>query len=315
MKMPIYDRAEVGRAAKEYGFVRDTFEKVLRLTEILRFINADDFLNSHLALKGGTAINLTIFNLPRLSVDIDFDYTPNHPLEIMLETRQKITGQLRVYLESEGYTISPASRYSHSLDSLYCRYQNLGGNRDIIKIEINYSLRAHVFDPVRREILHPVFNNGASLRTLDPMEIFAAKGNALLTRAAARDLYDWCRMSEAKMFLGNEDLFRKCFIFYASISAETGNFDFDTAAIDDLTFQKIRRDLFPVLGQKSHFDLEEKKKTAKETISRLIQPTDSEREYLARFAAKKYKPDLLFEDAAILERIKDHPMALWKCRG
>ena len=105
--MPIYDRAEMGRAAKEYGFVRDTFEKVLRLTEILRFINADDFLNSHLALKGGTAINLTIFNLPRLSVDIDFDYTPNHPLEIMLEERQKITGQLRIYLESEGYSISP----------------------------------------------------------------------------------------------------------------------------------------------------------------------------------------------------------------
>ena len=313
--MPIYDRAQVGRAAKEYGFVRDTFEKVLRLTEILRFINADDFLNSHLVLKGGTAINLTIFDLPRLSVDIDFDYTPNHPLEIMLEERQKITGQLRVYLESEGYTISPASRHSHSLDSLYCRYQNLGGNRDIIKIEINYSLRAHIFNPVHREILHPVFNNGAGFRTLDPMEIFAAKGNALLTRAAARDLYDWCRMSEAKMFLGNEDLFRKCFIFYASISAETINTDFDTTAIDDLTFQKIRRDLFPVLRQKSRFELEEKKKTAKEAISRLIQPTDSEREYLARFAAKKYKPDLLFEDAAILERIKDHPMALWKCRG
>ena len=91
--------------------------------------------------------------------------------------------------------------------------------------------------------------------------------------------------------------------------------DFDTAAIDGLTFQKIRRDLFPVLGQKSRFDLEEKKKTAKEAISSLIQPTDSECEYLTRFAAKEYRPELLFEDAAILERIKDHPMALWKCRG
>lgn len=28
-------------------------------------------------LKGGTAINFTVFNLPRLSVDIDMDYTPN----------------------------------------------------------------------------------------------------------------------------------------------------------------------------------------------------------------------------------------------
>ena len=312
--MPIYDRAEVSRTAKEYGFVRDTFEKVLRLSEILSFINADDFLNSHLALKGGTAINFTIFDLPRLSVDIDFDYTPNQPLEIMLETRQKITRQLRTYLKSEGYTISPASRYSHSLDSLYCQYLNLGGNQDIIKIEINYSLRAHVFDPVCREILPTVFNNSAGLRTLDPMEIFAAKGNALLTRAAARDFYDWCRMSEAGMFSDNEDLFRKCFIFYASISAETIHIDYDTAAIDDLTFRKIRRDLFPVLGQKNCFDLKEKKMIAKESISRLIRPTDSEREYLERFADKEYRPDLMFEDASILARIKDHPMALWKCR-
>lgn len=33
-----------------------------------------------LALKGGTAINLTIFNLPRLSVDIDLDFSENLPL-------------------------------------------------------------------------------------------------------------------------------------------------------------------------------------------------------------------------------------------
>lgn len=30
-----------------------------------------------MALKGGTAINLTAVNLPRLSVDIDLDYTIN----------------------------------------------------------------------------------------------------------------------------------------------------------------------------------------------------------------------------------------------
>ncbi len=25
-------------------------------------------------MKGGTALNLTVFNLPRLSVDVDFDF-------------------------------------------------------------------------------------------------------------------------------------------------------------------------------------------------------------------------------------------------
>ena len=50
--MPIYDKAEIGRAAQRYGFVRDTFEKVLRLKEILRYLNEEDYLREHLLLKG-----------------------------------------------------------------------------------------------------------------------------------------------------------------------------------------------------------------------------------------------------------------------
>ena len=75
--MTVYNKAAVGRAAKEKGFPRDTFEKVLRLKEVLAFINSYDFLRKHLVLKGGTAINMTVFALPRLSVDIDMDYMPN----------------------------------------------------------------------------------------------------------------------------------------------------------------------------------------------------------------------------------------------
>ena len=41
-------------------------------------------------------------------------------------------------------------------------------------------------------------------------EIFVAKGNALITRAAARDLYDWCNMLSEGLFEEQRDLFRKC---------------------------------------------------------------------------------------------------------
>ena len=150
--MPQYNRAELGRMATESGFVRDTFEKVLRLKEILKFLNEDEFLREHLLLKGGTAINLTVFNLPRLSVDIDMDYTPNDTREDMLECRTKITNVIKEYIESEGYLLSDASRFSHSLDAFHYNYQNAGGNRDMIKIEINYSLRAHIFEPVYKRI-------------------------------------------------------------------------------------------------------------------------------------------------------------------
>ena len=59
------------------NFIKDNLEKVLRLNEILIFLNSDGELKGKLALKGGTAINLTAVNLPRLSVDIDLDYTIN----------------------------------------------------------------------------------------------------------------------------------------------------------------------------------------------------------------------------------------------
>ena len=68
-------KAELAVKAKELNFVRDTVEKVLRLADILDYLNTNLLTKDTLALKGGTAINLTVFNLLRLSVDLDFDYS------------------------------------------------------------------------------------------------------------------------------------------------------------------------------------------------------------------------------------------------
>lgn len=84
--MPTYNKIELGRVAQEYGFVRDTFEKVLRLNEILK-------------------------------------------------SREKITTLIKRYMEAEGYQLSSASRFMHSLDAFYYQYTNVGGNRDMICFE------------------------------------------------------------------------------------------------------------------------------------------------------------------------------------
>lgn len=310
----MYNKVEIGRAAKQHGFVRDTFEKVLRLKEILCYLNEEKYLREHLLLKGGTAINLTVFNLPRLSVDIDMDYTPNDTKEDMLKAREKITTLIKDYMKVEGYQLSKGSRFTHSLDAFYYQYQNAGGNRDMIKIELNYSLRAHILEPVHRRILSDAFDDGMTIRMVAPMEIFAAKGNALISRAAARDLYDWGNMIAENLFEDERDMFRKCFVFYATISADTVNSNFDTSAIDSLNFDKIRRDLFPVLSKKDNFMLDERKRQAKDYIAEMLQLTESEQEYMDRFIAKEYVPEFPFDDKEIVERIKNHPMAIWKCQ-
>lgn len=315
--MPQYSKAEVGRLAQEYGFVRDTLEKVLRLTEILKYFNEHPLLSEHLLLKGGTAINLTVFNLPRLSVDIDMDYIPNDTREDMLAVREKIKDVIQDYMTREGYQLLSSSKFRHSLDGFHFRYVNTGGNLDMIKIELNYSLRAHVFEPEYKTILPQSLDNGIKVRMVNPMEIFAGKGNALISRAAARDLYDWGNMIQHGLFEKDKDLFRKCFVFYTTISADGDqiNRTFDTSAINSLTFTKIKRDLFPVLAKKDNFMLEERKEQAKNYIADLMKLTDSENEYMDRFLMKEYRPELLFEDDRVVDRIIHHPMALWKCRN
>ena len=290
--MPQYNKADIGRAATQYGFIRDTFEKVLRLKEILEYFNTQEYLAKHLILKGGTAINLTIFDLPRLSIDIDMDYVPNDSRDDMLIARDKIAEIINRYMEKEGYSLSQTSRFSHSLDAFHFNYINSGGNKDMIKIELNYSLRAHILEPVYRDILNDVFKSNIKIRTVAPLEIFSAKGNALISRAAARDLYDWGNLIDQNMFADEKDLFRKCFVFYTTITADNvhGDYDFDLSAIDTLDFTKIRRDLFPVMSNKNNFKLEERKIQAKQYIKDLLRLTEMENEYIERFAAKEYHP-------------------------
>ena len=312
--MPQYNRRELDAKSREYGFNRDTFEKVLRLRTILEFLDTQEYMRKHLLLKGGTAINLTVFNLPRLSVDIDLDFVPNLTREETMDERERLTDILKGYMSEQSYTLSGASRFSHSLDAFHYNYVNAAGNKDMIKIEINYSLRTHVLPSEDRVFVTDAFGESIKVRTVAAMEIFAAKTNALISRAAARDLYDFCNMADMKLFSGEEDMFRKCIIFYATISAKEVNKKSDTSAIDSLVFSKIKSDLLPVLAVRNKFDLEGKKQQAKEYIASLMKPTEAEMDYMESFIAKEYKPELLFEDAEIIERLRNHPMALWKCK-
>ncbi len=308
-----FDKNYLGQKSKELGFVRDTLEKVYRLAEILKYINSDKLLEKRLVLKGGTAINLTVFNLPRLSVDIDLDYDRDCSSEEMLEERQEITKRICSYMQENEYTLAPKSRLRHSLDSYVFNFQNAGGNLDNIKVEINYSLRAHIFEPVGRAIITNALESNYKIRTLLPMELFAAKINALISRAAARDLYDMNNMIEFGLFDDADfDLFRKCVVFYAAISAETINKAFDTSEIDSITFSKIRTDLFPVIRERGDFKLDEKKKVTKIYIEELMKLTPEEKEFLDRFEKNEYRLELLFEEKEIIKRLENHPMALWK---
>lgn len=216
---------------------------------------------------------------------------------------------------SQGYTKNPKTKNPHSLDSWVYDYMSAGGNKDNIKIEINYSLRAHVLSAEERPIITEHFSSEYKVKSLAPIEIYVSKLNALLSRAATRDLYDARNMIRFGIFdESQEKLLKKCVIFYAAISAKDISKTFDTKAIDSITKRKIKTDLIPVIKRKDDFDLEPAKKIVKEYISDLMVLTKDEKEFLDRFKSGEYIPELLFEDKEILDMIIEHPMVLWKTR-
>lgn len=93
-------------------------ERVLRLIDVLEFINTNTFLKNKLALKGGTAINLTFYDYLRLSVDIDLDYVGSVDREQMIIERGIIETKILNYMqESKMQYRSDKTKKTHALDS------------------------------------------------------------------------------------------------------------------------------------------------------------------------------------------------------
>ena len=309
------DRLTLGRMAKELGFVRDTLEKVCRLVDVLRFMESDELLSEAIALKGGTAINLTIFDLPRLSVDIDLDYCRSIDREKMLADRDIITDKISKYMNANGYTLSPKSKNYHALDSFVYEYVNCGGVKDNIKIEINYMLRCHVLPVTRREVKLPWNEEKLTVLSIAPLEIFASKTVALLTRTAPRDLYDMYNMIKYGLFDESEEaMLRKCAVFYSAIGAECPRKRFEIDNVGNVSKQQIKRVLDPVLRKGERFDLEMAQKEVCKYLASVLMPTKEEEMFWKAFGEGKYCPELIFGATSECANIEKHPMALWKCR-
>lgn len=309
-----FDRMTLGKKARELGFVRDTFEKVCRLADVLDFIQKDVLLSNALALKGGTAINLTIFNLPRLYVDIDMDFSENVPREEMLAIRKQITERISKYMAAAGYHLSQKSKTYHALDSFVYEYQNAGGMKDNLKIEINYMLRCHVLAPVRRTVNLPWLEQELTALSVDPLEIYGSKIVALLNRAAPRDLYDIHTMMEYGLFdESQEPMLKKCVMFYSTIGSDNVPDRFHFEQIASVSQQRVKTDLILVLRRGTWFDAQQAHEQVIAYLEKLLIPDERELSFWTSFGQQEYRPELLFQDADILSRIGQHPMALWKC--
>ena len=306
-----FSRQYLVKIAQETNFIKDTLEKVVRLAEILKFFNNDSIFKGKLALKGGTAINLTAVELPRLSVDIDLDFTENVSREKLLEVKERFSKRLTDYMWQEGYSLGDSRDY-FALSSYLFNYINAAGNRDNIKIEINYLDRLHVLPLENKRLLTKGIIDNFDVLTLNVTELYASKINALLSRATPRDLYDVNSMLENGIEL-DEGLLRKCLVFYNVIGGDydLGNLTYDN--VKRLDYKKFKTQLKPVIAKDDKFDIEKAKEKVIAFLRDMIVVTPEEQEFIKRFDEKDYRPELLFGTGEIANNLINHPAARWRC--
>ena len=163
------------------------------------------------ALKGGTAINLFIRDMPRLSVDIDLAYLPLEDRQISLTNIDKAFSAISTAIEQY---INGASISASFLKGTGKRCKLLVWREKIsVKIEVTPVFRGSVY-PAEFEELSARARSAfgfARVNLLSFEDLYAGKLCAALDRQHPRDLYD------VQLLLDNEginDRMKNAFLVY-----------------------------------------------------------------------------------------------------
>ena len=173
--------------------------QVRLLVQTLPFVAAE----ACFALKGGTAINLFVRNLPRLSVDIDLAYLPNCSRDRALKEARAALERIAGSVE-RGLPGVRATLQANRPDELRVLVRAAAAQ---IKIEVSPVLRGTVHPPEPRDVLSEVEEafGFASMPVLSLPDLYGGKLCAALDRQHPRDLFD------VMLMLREEGLTRQIF--------------------------------------------------------------------------------------------------------
>ncbi|PWK53912.1 nucleotidyl transferase AbiEii/AbiGii toxin family protein [Pleionea mediterranea] len=182
------------------------YKQVQLLMQVLPFVSQHECF----ALKGGTAINLFVRDLPRLSIDIDLVYLP-------MKSRTEALVDIRTALDKISDTLisnlaetEVSKSYKQKEDALRLVIARKGVQ---IKIELSPVLRGTVFKPKVMTVCEAVEDEFgfAEVAVVTLPDLYAGKICAALDRQHPRDLFD------VKWLLENEGLtddIRKALLVY-----------------------------------------------------------------------------------------------------
>lgn len=159
-------------------------QQVQLLVRTLPFVSRQQVF----ALKGGTAINLFLHDMPRLSVDIDLAYLPIEDRPVSLRSCKRALSAIAEDMRSTSPQHDVQEQFGKE-DELRLLVRDQGVQ---IKVEVSPVLRGAVFPPVAKDI-HPVVAETfgfAHMAVLSEPDLYGGKTCAALDRQHPRDLFD-----------------------------------------------------------------------------------------------------------------------------
>ncbi len=163
----------------------EQIEQDLVISRALVEIFSDEFLNEHLAFRGGTALHKLYLNpAPRYSEDIDLVQIKPGAIKPIMQRLEEVINFFEEPRRTQvkGHGAKAIYRFTSEYEEIRLR----------LKLEINCKEHFNVQDLVEFpfEIKNNWFTGNANIRTYNINELLGTKLRALYQRKKGRDLFD-----------------------------------------------------------------------------------------------------------------------------
>jgi len=168
------------------------------------------FASGRFAMKGGTALNLFVQDMPRLSIDIDVVFVDHRPdRDAALKTISAELTAMKIALKARGYQVTLPTNTQGDEVKLVVR-----NDTTQVKVEVNFVFRGSALPVETRSLVaaaQDLFTADVALPLLAPAELYGSKLVAAMDRQHPRDIFDVLHMLDHFSW---PELFVDCFVVY-----------------------------------------------------------------------------------------------------
>ncbi len=168
------------------------------------------FTSGRFAMKGGTALNLFVQEMPRLSVDIDLVFVDHRPdRQGALQAIAQELAAMQAALAGKGYhSHVPANAEGDDVKLV------VSNEAAQVKVEVNFVFRGTALPVETRSLVaaaQELFTTDLTVPVLATAELYGSKLVAAMDRQHPRDIFDVVHMLE---HFGWQQSFVDCFVVY-----------------------------------------------------------------------------------------------------